>query len=536
MSVVRFFNTAGPCDPADHYMLPASERLPEIDGLIAEKLYVVVHAPRPTGKTTAVRALARELTAGGRYAALMFSCESAAPFDEGRDDMVEAQRAILDSIRQQARLDLPEDLRPPEWPDAPAATMLRAGLEAWAQTCPRPLVLFMDEIDAVRGESLTSVLRQIRDGYRNRPGAFPSSVVLCGLRDVRDYKAAAGGDPDRLGSASPFNIKAESVRLGDFTRDEVVELYGQHTADTRQVFTPGALDAVWEATAGQPWLVNALAREIVAPYKMAVPAGEAITEDHVAVARERLIRARATHLDSLVDKLRDPRVRRVIEPLITAEFTRLDETFDDDLSYVRDLGLVAPDRPLRVANSIYREVIGRVLASTVEENVARAVAEPRTFVTADGRLDTDRLFAEFVPFWKEHGEVLTLRDAYHEAAPHLVLLGYLYRLVNGGGLVEREAAVSTGRIDLRITWSYTDADGVRQRQVYGIELKVWQPGKPDPLADGMDQLDRYLDHLEQDTGLLAIFDRRKNAPPITERTSLTTATTSRGRAIAVLRA
>ncbi|GAA1857885.1 ATP-binding protein [Myceligenerans crystallogenes] len=529
---MSFFNTAGPCDPAKHYMLPAAERLKDFQALIDRELYMVLHAPRQTGKTTAIRALAKELTASGRYAALMFSCQAAGP---AGDDYVAAQDSILGAIRQRAEIDLPEELRPPQWPDAPAANKVSFALSAWAKACPRPLVLFMDEIDSVGGRSLISVLRQIRDGYEIRPEAFPSSIVLCGLRDVRDDKAASGGDPTRLSSGSPFNIKAASLRLGDFTRDEIAELYAQHTADTGQAFTPEAVDAVWDATAGQPWLVNALAREIVASYKMGVPASEPITVDHVGIARERLIRARATHLDQLVDKLRQPRVERIIEPLITADLAPVEETFDDDVTYVRDLGLIAPDRPVRIANSIYREVISRVLTSAIQTNVERAVAPPRTFVDPDGRLNTDRLFSEFVPFWKQHGEILTLRDAYHEAALHLVLLGYLYRLVNGGGFVEREAGISTGRIDLRITWPYADAQGARKVQTYGIELKVRHPGKPDPLDEGMAQLDRYLDHLDQDTGLLAVFDRRKNAPPITERTGLTTATTPQGRTISLLR-
>jgi hypothetical protein len=57
---------------------------------------------------------------------------------------------------------------------------------------------------------LISVLRQLRDGYANRPKAFPHSLALIGLRDVRDYKVASGGS-DRLNTSSPFTIKAWSL-------------------------------------------------------------------------------------------------------------------------------------------------------------------------------------------------------------------------------------------------------------------------------------------------------------------------------------
>ena len=57
----KTFNVAGPCFPADHYMLPALDRMPEVRRLVGQKAYFVIHAPRQTGKTTALKALAREI-------------------------------------------------------------------------------------------------------------------------------------------------------------------------------------------------------------------------------------------------------------------------------------------------------------------------------------------------------------------------------------------------------------------------------------------------------------------------------------------
>ncbi|SBW25736.1 AAA ATPase [Candidatus Protofrankia californiensis] len=524
---MRRFNTAGPCRPEYHYMIPALRRLPEAPGLVDQMGYFVVHAPRQTGKTTALRALAQELTAAGHHAALHFSCELGQAVG---DDYGAAQRGILDEIRLRAELALPTDLHPPPWPQASEANLLTVALTAWARTCPRPLVLFFDEIDALHGQSLISVLRQLRAGFSERPAAFPASVALCGLRDVRDYKAAAGGDPSRLGTASPFNIKLESLRLGDFTPDEVGELYAQHTAETGQRFTPEAVDRAIELTAGQPWLVNALAREVVE--KIGVPTAEPITAEQVEQAKERLILARATHLDSLAARLADSRVRRILEPVLAGTLVTLDP-YDDDVTYVRDLGLVALTRPVRVANPIYREVIARVLAAGVEENV---LADPRSFVLPDSRLDFPLLLAEFAAFWREHGEILTRAQHYHEAAPQLVLMGFLQRVVNGGGYVEREYGVGRGRIDILVRWPYTTSDGARRWQREAVELKVWRPGEPDPLAKGLTQLDGYLDRLDLDHGVLVLFDRRPDAAPITQRTTFEQATSPTGRDITLLRA
>jgi hypothetical protein len=524
--MARRFNTAGPCRPDWHYMIPAERRLPEAPGLVEQGAYFVVHAPRQTGKTTALRALAEQLTASGRYAALHFSCETG---EVAGDDFGEAQRAILSQLRQYAGFLLPAELHPPPFPEAPDSTLLGTALTAWAHACPRPLVLFFDEIDALRGQSLLSVLRQLRSGFSHRPTLFPASVVLCGLRDVRDYKAASGGDPERLGTSSPFNIKLESLRLGDFTQQEVRELYSQHTADTGQPFTEQVLARAFELTQGQPWLVNALAREVIE--KMAVPVSEPITAEHVETAKERLILARATHLDSLVARLHEPRVRRILEPLLAGTLDSEGDTYLEDLQYVRDLGLCARNNPLRMANPIYREVVARVLAEGSESKIE---AEPRSFVLPDGRLDFDRLLREFIAFWRQHGEVLAAGVSYHEVAPQLVFMAFLQRVVNGGGFVEREYGVGRGRIDLLVRWPYQE-QGQRRWQLHALELKVWREHQADPLLEGLVQLDTYLERLGLEEGVLVIFDRRREAGG-SPRSRFEQASAPSGRKVTVLRA
>jgi hypothetical protein len=527
--MARRFNTAGLCIEGQHYMVPPIPRLSEAIPLIEQGAFFVVHAPRQTGKSTTMRAICRMLTEQGKYAAVDFTCETAEPAE---GDYERSELLVLGRLAEYARDSLPPELHPPQvWPDAVPGSRLVAGLRAWAAQCPRPLVLVFDEIDALQGESLKSVLRQLRDLHRSRPQPCPHSVILCGLRDVRDYKAASGGDPSRLGTSSPFNVKVESMRIGDFDEAEVRTLLAQHTQDTGQPFTAEAVDRIWELTQGQPWLVNALAREVVE--KIAVPIPHPITAEHVDQAKERLILARQTHLDSLVSKLHEKRVRRVLEPLLAGNVTDVDPTYDDDASYVRDLGLVARDRPLRVANPIYREVIARVLALPVEDNVT---ADPRSFVLPDGRLNFRKLLEEFAQFWCEHGEVLTRRDAYHEAAPQLVFMGFLHRIVNGGGYVAREYGVGRGRIDLHVRWPYTDSEGKRAWQQEAVELKVWRDGAKDPLAKGLVQLGGYLEQLGLDHGTLVLFDRRSSAPGIEERTRFEEATTEQGYRVVVLRA
>jgi hypothetical protein len=113
---------------------------------------------------------------------------------------------------------------------------LKVALTRFCQSSAKPLVLVLDEIDALVGDTLISVLRQIRSGYPQRPGQFPSSIVLCGVRDVRDYRIHSGSGKEIITGGSAFNIKAKSLRMGDFVEDEVNLLLAQHTKETGQAF------------------------------------------------------------------------------------------------------------------------------------------------------------------------------------------------------------------------------------------------------------------------------------------------------------
>jgi len=287
----KYFNTTGPCDPQLHYMLPPTPRLPEARALIEMDRYFVLHAPRQTGKTTMLRTLASDLTAAGDIAALSFSCERAGT---AGDDIGAAETILLKSLRRAADLSgWPEELLPPDpWPQNPVRTKFGEALSAWCRRCPRRIVLFLDEIDALQGASLISILSQLRDGHNIRPDGypFPTSVVLCGLRDLRDYKVACGGAPDRFNAASPFNILADSLRLGDFTTDQIAELYDQHTQATGQEFTKDAVDRVFELTQGQPWLVNAGTRRLRPGHHPVRPPGH-----RPACVRRALVRLTCCH-------------------------------------------------------------------------------------------------------------------------------------------------------------------------------------------------------------------------------------------------
>ncbi|MDH6100461.1 ATP-binding protein [Anabaenopsis sp. FSS-46] len=515
--MTKWFNTAGPCKPDIHYTLPTTERLPQLKRLIDQQNYFVIHAPRQTGKTTAMLTLAQELTASGKYTAVMVSVEVGSAFPN-QPELAETR--ILDAWQDAIDCWLPTELQPPFLTNGNPPQRIGSFLKSWAETSKRPLVVFIDEIDSLQNQTLINVLRQLRDGFPRRPQSFPQCVALIGMRDVRDYKVASGGT-DRLNTSSPFNIKVRSLTLSNFTLEDVKSLYAQHTADTGQIFTPEAINQAYYLTQGQPWLVNALAKEVTE--YLAEDVNISITVDLINQAKDILIQRQDTHLDSLAERLREDRVKAIIQPMLAGD--ELGNVPDDDLRYVLDLGLCKRDRGggLEIANPIYREVFPKTLANVT---IASLTSVQPTWLTPTGKLDAIALLESFLDFWRQHGEPLFKSTPYPEIAPHLVLMAFLHRVVNGGGSLEREYAIGSGRMDICLR--YGDV-------VLGMELKVWKQGKADPLPKGLIQLDKYLSGLNLDTGWLIIFDRRPNLPPISDRTTTEIALSPQGRNITVIR-
>lgn len=240
-------------------------------------------------------------------------------------------------------------------------------------------------------------------------------------------------------------------------------------------------------------------------------------------AKNTLIQRQDTHLDSLAERLREERVKALIEPILAG--AELPDVPSDDIRYLLDLGLCKDGngRGLEIANPIYKEVLPRVLTYTTRASIG--VIEPR-WLNDQGELLPTELLQAFLDFWRQHGEPLLKSTPYPEIAPHLVLMAFLHRVVNGGGSLEREYAIGSGRMDICLRYGQV---------VMGMELKVWHPGKADPLPVGLKQLDKYLDGLGLDTGWLVIFDRRPGFPTMGERVCTEEAISPGGRTITVIR-
>ena len=516
----RFFNTSGPVVAEDHYCIPPLERLDldELLRLIDAKRYFVLHAPRQTGKTSALLALRDLLNQGGAHRCVYANVETA---QTARGDVEAGMRAVLTGISEEALMALGDHYLDETWKralaDAGPLGVLWQSLTRWCRNDPKPLVLLIDEIDALVGDTLISVLRQLRAGYANRPAAFPQSVILCGIRDVRDYRIHSESAGEIITGGSAFNIKAESLRLGDMDEADVRALLGQHTAETGQAFTEGALAAVWHQSQGQPWLVNALAYQACFKCKANRDRSRTIDEEAVMTAREELILSRQTHLHQLADKLREDRVRRVVEPVLSGDASG--KASPEDVEYVRDLGLLTHRGEARIANPIYREVIPRELMYARETEI---LEETECYVKPDDDLDMDGLLAAFQRFFREHSEHWIERFQYKEAGPQLLLQAFLQRIVNGGGRIEREYALGHRRTDLLIVWPPGGLEGASEAadarpsgtpaHRHVVECKILRGGLEATIKEGLKQTLDYMDKCRGESGHLVVFDRDGSKP------------------------
>jgi AAA+ ATPase superfamily predicted ATPase len=355
----REFNVAGPCLPEEHYMLDAIGRLDEVLPLIEQKKYFIIHAARQSGKTTFLRAMTKKLNQSGKYYALYCSLENV----QGIDDAKEGIPGIIGSLLY--------DLQVSSIPhseqfavNADSINNMSALIKVLSDFCSlldKPFVLFFDEADGLSGLTMISFLRQLRKGFINRSDSpFVHSLALVGMLNINEYKMQYRSVSESLGTASPFNIITESLTLLNFSKEDIAELYAQHTADTGQQFDSDAIELAWQQTQGQPWLVNAIANESVAEI-LKSDYSQVVTSKIIEQAIQNIILRRDTHIESLMARLKEKRIRDILQAIIWGADDEIDR-FGDDFRFTRDLGLIREDDGvIKFANQIYAEVIVRTL-------------------------------------------------------------------------------------------------------------------------------------------------------------------------------
>lgn len=475
-------------------MLDAESRITDIRELIGNELYFVIHAARQSGKTTLLNSLEQKINKEGRYYALYCSLEAVQSFPEPERGIPQTYNCIVSAIKM-SNLPLKSNINKiaGEVDKNEISTCIKEFFHIVCAMLDKPLVVFFDEADCLSEGTLITFLRQLRDGFVNRGRTlFIHSLALVGMRNIRDYKGKIRKDAETMGSASPFNIVSDALTLKNFTRGEIQALYDQHTGDTGQVFEPEAVDRVCWWTDGQPWLVNAIARECVEK-QLKNDYTKPVTLEMAEQAVHTILVRRDVHIDSLLERLHEERVRKVIEPVILGYAEDIDY-LSDDFMYCMDLGLIKNENGQIVpGNRIYGEVFIRILSYNTQYALQSQIKP--VWLLKDG-IDMGGLLKGFQEFWRENSEIWMEKYQYKEAAPHLVLQAFLQRVVNGGGEILREYASGRRRFDLCVKYA---------GKKYPIELKLRYGSRTE--QDGLEQLGAYMDQMGEKEGWLVIFDR-----------------------------
>ena len=515
---MRRFGTQGPVHPEKNYIVSRSTALGNFIERIKDGRYIVIFAPRQTGKTTLFQRALDTLTndeptyfpiplnfeeyedcsPGIFYNALYQDiCEEIENVFERRGHpLSESMRLFLENTEITDHLSMRRFFRE-----------LQGFLNA--ECTGQRVILIIDEFDGIPKEAVTGFLHSLRRIYvSNSTLKCPHSVSIVGVKSITQL------DYDR--SISPFNVQDEFY-LPNFTIEQIRELLEQYTTEVAQPFSIAATEAIHKQTAGQPFLVNRLAR--ILTETLEIPKTEVITMTHSSQAHSQLLHERNTNLQHLTTNIhRNPRFERILMEITASDEGVPFNLRDDLISELATYGVIKADTDnlCQIANPIYLYCILQAFKPTVNGLERQYLPENTQdgfldYLSPIGEIDMEALLDNFRDFIARAGfRILQVPDTPQESVGRYLLLAYLeqfLRLV--GGFMHIEVQTGRGRIDLLIT---------HNQRKYVVETKVWRG--EESYQKGKRQLASYLKLEGAVEGYYVVFDHRVNPEPRSETAEL----------------
>lgn len=478
MKDMLFFNTSGPVNEKEHFCISPIKRLDsrKVYQLILQKKYFLIHGPKQSGKTSYLLTLANYLNRKGQFKCLYLNVESVRGTQENFEESI---KNILYELSSRARDafgdDFLEEIVTTQIEKRGPYHALNELLTLWAKNSSRPIVLLMDEIDTLTGNVLTSVLSQIRAGYDKRPALFPQTIIFCGTHDIIEKL---------------FNVKDTSLRIEYLTQEEVKELILNYINYSKLTINDKAIFKIYEYSNGQPWIVNSIASELfyeMVPYKKI----SRITEKDVDEAVVNLVEKKGNHLEYIIEKLREPKVKKILIPILMGDmFT--DEVYDNDITYLKELGLIKSDKEIEIANGIYKEVIPRVLINPVLYLINFNIED---FLIPNGKLDFNKLLKSYQQFFKNHIERLIKFIDYGNAGYVLIFQSLLQKLVEFGGKIVRNYGLNKNFIEIKYLNEYNNQNILFYIKHY---KKSSHETYKQTIQNSIDELSLYLNKIDED--------------------------------------
>ena len=508
---MRTFNTFGPVNPEKHYVVSRVEELSDFIKRVKLGRYIVIFAPRQTGKTTffqwALDSLAADTTE--TYFPIELNFEVYEDYTAS-DFYVSLYEEIYEEIQRVFETrdivpseDLIQFLKDTKLTDHVA--MMRFFQRFGAFLGDEKLVLIIDEFDGIPRDAVRGFLHAFRSIYVHRSmRECPYSVGIVGVKNITQLNL------DR--SISPFNIQDE-FELPNFTLEQVKELLGQYTDEVGQAFTPEVIESIYRQTAGQPFLVNRFAQ--ILTEEMDIPKTETIQMVHFAAAHTQLLEETNANINHLLTNIRrNPRFESILMRIASYETGVRFNPDDEIIGELATYGVIAKgaDGMCEILNPIYQQRIIQAFKPLVNgledkyfpEDAHQGLAD---YLTSTGQIKMDLLLDNFRDFIARAGfRILLVPDTPKEFVGQYLLYTYLDQFVQlVHGHIYLEGQTGRGRIDLAIFYN---------AQKYIVETKIWEG--PRSYQDGKAQLAAYLKLEGASEGYYVVFDHRVEPEPRVE--------------------
>ena len=503
---MKTFGTQGPVNPKENYVVSRTMEIADFVDRVKKGKYIVLFAPRQTGKTTLFRAAMDTLMAE-EYFPIQLNFEAyidltpAAFYRYLRTDICKKIESVFQRRGSTPSASLKRFLADVEIVDHISMRNFFQQLVSFVpdQDNFQKVVLIIDEFDAIPPDAVRGFLHSLRYIYLdNSDSRCPYSVGIVGVKNITQLNY------DR--SISPFNIQDE-FHLPNFTRSQVRELLEQYTEEVGQAFASEVITSIYKQTAGQPFLVNRCAQ--ILTEEMDIPKNEMITLDHFFMAHRRLLRERNTNIDHLLANIRRDRRFESLLMRITSYERGLPFSLDNDLmNELAIYGVIAEgaDGACEIVNPIYQHRILQAFKPLFNGLENEYFSEENgddfiDYLTPDGVIQMGALLENFQNFIARVGfRILQVPDTPQEYVGQHLLYAYLDQFVHSvGASMFLEVQTGRGRIDLLI---------VHNQRKYIVETKIWEGNRY--YQAGKKQLAAYLKLESAQEGYYVVFDHRNN--------------------------
>ena len=502
---MRRFSTQGPVNPDQHYVVPRTEELTEFIKRVKEGRYIVIFAPRQTGKTTFFYAAMDTLAAEEpTYLPIHLDFEAyknLTPSDF-YSNLTEDIREEIENLYHK-RGEIPSEALSRFLEDMALTdnmSMLR-GFRTLARVLGNQrVVVFIDEFDGIPPAVVSDFLYALRRIYISRTSPrSPHSLGIIGVKSIAQLNY------DR--SVSPFNIH-DDFALSNFTLEQVKELFGQYTEETGQAFAPEVIQSIHKQTGGQPFLVNRFAQ--ILTEEMDVPKTETLIMTHFADAHGLLLDERNTNIEHLLTNIRkNPRFQTILMRIVSYENSVPFNPDNDIINELATYGVITKgsDRKCEIANPIYLYRIIQAfkpIVNGLERDYFPENTDEFQYLTSDGQIQMERLLDNFRDFIARAGfRILQVPETPQEFIGQHLLFAYLDQFVNSvNGAMYMEVPTGRGRMDLII---------LHTGRKYIVETKIWRSERH--YAKGKQQLAAYLSTEGVTEGYYVVFDHREAPEP-----------------------